>query len=31
MTPANQQKSVSSDQQIERVRRICLVLPETWE
>ena len=31
MTPANQQKSVSSEQQIERVRRICLGLPETWE
>jgi hypothetical protein len=27
----NQPNSVSSAKQIERVRRICLALPETWE
>ena len=31
MTSANQRKSFSSEQQIERVRRICLALPDTWE
>ena len=31
MISANQRKSFSSEQQIERVRRICLALPDTWE
>ena len=31
MISANQRKSFSSEHQIERVRRICLALPDTWE
>src|SRR5439155_19333864 len=31
VTSANQRKSFSSEQQIERVRRISLALPGTWE
>lgn len=31
MKRPNQRESVSSAEQIERVRRICLALPETWE
>jgi hypothetical protein len=31
VNPAKRRKPLSSEQQIARVRRICLALPETWE